>query len=150
MAALSFRAARESKTRGEPAPPRGECLPIGTLKASRYAVWTGALRSARLPVNLIGSPIKYTNRLIGSPITSQSTGLDQALTTIRILLVCICPPYMPVQHPGGLVLSCTFYFAHLLSFGGRTAAVLVSRSRNHACFISVMLLPPFPKGTPVT
>jgi hypothetical protein len=32
------------------------------------------LRSARLPVNLIGSPINYANRLIGSPITSQSTG----------------------------------------------------------------------------
>jgi hypothetical protein len=33
-----------------------------------------ALRSARLPVNLISSPINYANRLIGSPITSQSTG----------------------------------------------------------------------------
>ena len=33
-----------------------------------------ALRSARLPVNSIGSPINYANRLIGSPITSQSTG----------------------------------------------------------------------------
>ena len=32
-----------------------------------------ALRSARLPVNLIGSPISYANRLIDSPITSQST-----------------------------------------------------------------------------
>ena len=32
-----------------------------------------ALRSARLPVNLIGSSISYVNRLIGSPITSQST-----------------------------------------------------------------------------
>ena len=32
-----------------------------------------ALRSARLPVNLIGSPINYANRLIGYPITSQST-----------------------------------------------------------------------------
>jgi O-phospho-L-seryl-tRNASec:L-selenocysteinyl-tRNA synthase len=32
-----------------------------------------ALRSARLLVNLIGSPINYANRLIGSPITSQST-----------------------------------------------------------------------------
>ena len=32
-----------------------------------------AVRSARLPVNLIGSPINYANRLIGSPITSQST-----------------------------------------------------------------------------
>ena len=27
-----------------------------------------ALRSGRLPVNLIGSPINYANRLIGSPI----------------------------------------------------------------------------------
>ena len=32
-----------------------------------------ALRSARLPVNLIGSPIDYANRLIGSPITTQSS-----------------------------------------------------------------------------
>jgi hypothetical protein len=32
-----------------------------------------ALRSARLPVNLIGSPVNYANRLIGSPINSQST-----------------------------------------------------------------------------
>ena len=29
-----------------------------------------ALRSARLPVNLIGSPINYANRLIGSPVSS--------------------------------------------------------------------------------
>ena len=34
-----------------------------------------ALRSARLPVNVIGSPINYANRLIGSPITSLSTAL---------------------------------------------------------------------------
>ena len=32
-----------------------------------------ALRSARLPVILIGSPIDYANRLIGSPVNSQST-----------------------------------------------------------------------------
>jgi hypothetical protein len=32
-----------------------------------------ALRSARLSVNLIGSPTNYANRLIGSPITSKST-----------------------------------------------------------------------------
>ena len=32
-----------------------------------------ALRSARLPVNLIGSPVNYANRLIGSPVNSQST-----------------------------------------------------------------------------
>ena len=32
-----------------------------------------ALRSARLAVNLIGCPINYANRLIGSSITSQST-----------------------------------------------------------------------------
>ena len=49
---------------------------------------TSALSSARLPVNLIGSPINYANRLSGSPInyanrlsgspiTSQSTGADQ-------------------------------------------------------------------------
>ena len=31
-----------------------------------------ALRSAHLPVNLIGAPINYANGLIGSPITSQS------------------------------------------------------------------------------
>ena len=51
-----------------------------------------ALRSARLPVNLIGipinyanrligTPINYANRLIGSPITSQSTG-PQARETV--------------------------------------------------------------------
>ena len=38
-------------------------------RASMYS----ALRSARLPVNLIGSLINYANRLISSPITSQST-----------------------------------------------------------------------------
>ena len=37
------------------------------------------MRSARLPVNLIGSPINYADRLIGSPITSQSTGRDAIL-----------------------------------------------------------------------
>ena len=37
---------------------------------------TSALRSARLAVNLIGSAINYANRLIGSSITSQSTGGD--------------------------------------------------------------------------
>jgi syntaxin 5 len=45
--------------------PQGEAMVV-----------TSALRSARLPVNLIGSPISYANRLIGSPITSQSTGHD--------------------------------------------------------------------------
>jgi hypothetical protein len=39
-----------------------------------------AFRSARLPVNLIGSPINYANRLIGSPITSQSTALRCVIT----------------------------------------------------------------------
>ena len=34
---------------------------------------SSALRSARLPVNLIGSPINCANRLMSSPITSQST-----------------------------------------------------------------------------
>ena len=33
-----------------------------------------ALRSAHLPVSLIGSPINFANRLIRSSITSQSTG----------------------------------------------------------------------------
>ena len=37
------------------------------------AIVPSALRSARLPVNLTGAPIKYANRLIGSPITPQST-----------------------------------------------------------------------------
>ena len=32
-----------------------------------------ALRSARFPFNMIGSPMNHANRLIGSPITSQST-----------------------------------------------------------------------------
>jgi hypothetical protein len=54
----------------------------GPPASSRYGlryrapvVWGSALRSARFPVNLIGAPINYANRLIGSPITSQSTGL---------------------------------------------------------------------------
>lgn len=34
-----------------------------------------AFRSARLPVNLIGSPVNHANRLFESSITSQSTGL---------------------------------------------------------------------------
>ena len=42
-------------------------------KSHKMAV-SSALRSARLPVNLIGSPISYASRLIGSPITAQSTG----------------------------------------------------------------------------
>ena len=43
---------------------------------SQIDEWVGnsALRSARLPVNLIGSTINYANRSIGSPITSQSAG----------------------------------------------------------------------------
>ena len=36
-----------------------------------------ALRCARLPVNLIGFPINYANRLIGYPITSQSAALTR-------------------------------------------------------------------------
>ena len=40
---------------------------------------SSAVRSARLPVNLIGSPINYANHLIGSPITSQSTALQAAI-----------------------------------------------------------------------
>jgi hypothetical protein len=41
-----------------------------------------ALRSARLPVSLIGSPINYANRLIGSPITQspQSTAVGSQPT----------------------------------------------------------------------
>ena len=38
-----------------------------------------ALRSARLRVNSIGFPINYANRLIGSPITLQSTGCSPAV-----------------------------------------------------------------------
>ena len=57
---------------------------------SRGAVqlsWLGkppfsALRSARIPVNLTGSPISYANRLFGSPITSQST-VSQWLSRFR-------------------------------------------------------------------
>jgi hypothetical protein len=40
-----------------------------------HRAYISALRSARLPVNLIGSPINYANRLISCPITSQSTGV---------------------------------------------------------------------------
>jgi hypothetical protein len=49
------------------------------LTYSRLGGRSSALRSARLPDNLIGSPINYANRLIGSPITSQSTGQEQAV-----------------------------------------------------------------------
>ena len=55
--------------------PRGAVLPFGSMELA-IKVGTSALRSARLPVNLIGSPINYANRLIGSPISSQSTGGD--------------------------------------------------------------------------
>ena len=36
------------------------------------------MRSARLPVNLIGSPINCANRLIVSPITSQNTAQEDS------------------------------------------------------------------------
>ena len=49
-------------------------LAWGGTRGSAHLEVTSALRSARLPVNLIGSPINYANRFIGSPITSQSTG----------------------------------------------------------------------------
>ena len=50
------------------------CLALGTApKGARIMPRPSALRSGRLPVNLIGSPINYANRSIGSPITSQST-----------------------------------------------------------------------------
>ena len=42
----------------------------------KIACATSASRSARLPVNLIGSPINYANLLIVSPITSQSTARE--------------------------------------------------------------------------
>ena len=41
---------------------------------------SSAVLSARLPVNLIGSPIIYANCLIGSPITLQSTGQVHAFS----------------------------------------------------------------------
>ena len=47
-----------------------------------------ALRSARLPVNLIGSPINYANRLIGSPITSQSTAPACRLRHVPLVSRC--------------------------------------------------------------
>ena len=55
---------------GEEACPMREC---SRALMPRTGVTGGALRSVRLPVNLIGSPINYANRMIGSPITSQST-----------------------------------------------------------------------------
>ena len=64
--------------------PQHQCKALFVLSAPpearahsrQSAAWGSgsALRSARLPVNLIGSPINYASRLIGSPITSQSTG----------------------------------------------------------------------------
>ena len=54
-------------------PPQTK-FPLCTLaETPRCALLASALRSARLPVNLIGSPVNYADRLIGSPITSQST-----------------------------------------------------------------------------
>ena len=64
---------------GRPSHPGIQSIRSGVVAAFRHSVATGdgsgvsALRTARLPVNLIGSPISYANRLIGSPITSQST-----------------------------------------------------------------------------
>jgi hypothetical protein len=51
-----------------------------------------ALRSARLPVNLIGSPINYSDRLIGSSITSQSTAPVASDTLPLSQLRTPCPP----------------------------------------------------------
>ena len=61
------------------------CVLLGADLFAR-ALWVphGALRSARLPGNLIGSPINYANRLIGSPITSQSTGLTALISRRRV------------------------------------------------------------------
>ena len=62
---------------------------LGSLNSLRAKVRlpadaTSALRSARLPVNLIGSPITHANRLIGSPITSQNTAAGWMLAGCRM------------------------------------------------------------------
>jgi hypothetical protein len=49
-----------------------------------------ALQSARLPVNLIGSPINYANRLIGASITSQSPAIAPSSRPAHIWLVSLC------------------------------------------------------------
>jgi pentatricopeptide repeat protein len=51
-------------------PRRSTWLPSSACDAGSDAPGAG------LPVNLIGSPINYANHLIGSPITSQSTGRE--------------------------------------------------------------------------
>lgn len=56
-----FRRARSSRAAAFEAPARDDTHHIS------------ALRSARLPVNLIGSPLIFASRVIGSPINSQST-----------------------------------------------------------------------------
>ena len=53
----------------------------GAALQSAPQVRHSALRNARVPV--IGSPINYANRLIGSPITSQSTGEAAVLLYIK-------------------------------------------------------------------
>ena len=55
---------------------------------------SSALRRARLPVNLNGSPINYANRLIGSPITSQSTARGSA-NSAAVWRNLLC--YLPLQ-----------------------------------------------------
>jgi hypothetical protein len=59
-----------------------------------------ALRSARSPVYLIGSPINYANRLMSSPITSQSTEiLVPVLTRFHVGWCRYLPGISPAQ-PG--------------------------------------------------
>ena len=80
--AISSPAPGQSRAPSRPSRSKGGLLPGGMLTLQQPSGTPGvsrasasALRSARLPVNLIGSPIDCANRLIGSPITSQSTGL---------------------------------------------------------------------------
>jgi hypothetical protein len=53
-------------------------------RISRTPQPPSALRSARVPVNLIGSPITYANRLISSPITSQSSAAAHLCVARRL------------------------------------------------------------------
>jgi hypothetical protein len=65
-----------------------------TRPLQAYIPLASALRSARLPFNLIGSPINYANGLIGSPITLQSTatGLPCTALVSGAGVGCWCPP----------------------------------------------------------
>jgi hypothetical protein len=84
---------RSGRAQGKEAQPAEESSEPEALKVRCPAC--SALRSARSPVNLIGCPINYANRLIGSPITSQSTARLCTMPRLRAMpawcaMICLC------------------------------------------------------------